>query len=190
MSPRVALVVLAAGLAVLLTGCGLEGQPFSTATDKTDSVAADDPIAVELGPTVVSTEAIEEFSKSSPEAAALMWWRAVQTRDPEAVIQSYSSEARDELPENFPVALVTAIAPVAAQSSISIGEVEPEGDDEATLFVVIGSEDPRLGGPLALPMKKDGDEWEITDPVFLGSLAETYIAAAKLAEESAADGGQ
>lgn len=186
--PRVAFVVLAAILAISLTGCGLEGQPFST--DTTDKASKEVPEPAELGPAVVSNETIEMFPKSSPEVAALTWWRAVQTRDPDAVLESYSSEARDELPENFPVVLVTAIAPTAAQSAISIGDVEFEGRDKATLFVVIDSPEPRLGGPLAIPMKKSGDTWEITDPVYLGSLADTYIAAAKLAEKSAEDGGQ
>ena len=190
MSPRVAFVVLAAILAISLTGCGLEGQPFSTSADKTDNASTKVPVPAELGPAVVSDETIEMFPKSSPEVAALTWWRAVQTRDPDAVIESYSSEARDELPKSFPVVLVTAIAPTAAQSAISIGDVELEGSDKATVFAVIDSADSRLGGPLAIPMKKNGDTWEITDPVFLGSLADTYIAAEKLAEKSAEDGGQ
>lgn len=190
MSPRVALVALAFLFAVLLlAGCGLEGQPFSTATDKTtDTTTAPD--AGEFNPAVVTAEAIAAYPKNSPEAAALGWWRGVQTRDPDAVLEAYTSEARDELPKKFPLALVTGISPPAATSAIKIADVESDGDDKATVYVVIQSGDPRMNGPLALPMEKVDDQWEITDPVFLGSLADAYIAAARVAEQSAEDSGQ
>jgi len=180
---RVALVALGSFLALLLlAGCGLEGQPFSTATDKTDSEAS------EFTPSVVTAAAISKYPKGSPEVAALEWWRGVQTRDPESVIESYSPEAREELPKKFPTALVTGIAPPAAQSAISIVDVESDGDDKVTVYVVIESADPRMNGPLALPMKKSGDEWQITDPVFLSSLADAFIAAARVAEQAPAGG--
>ena len=184
MSPRAAFVVLAAIFAFLLAGCGLEGQPFSTATDKTTSATTVE--APELEASVVTGEAIAQYPESSPEAAALGWWRSVQTRDPEGVIDSFTSDARDELPKQFPVALVSGIAPTAAQAAISVVDVETDGDD-ATVYVVLESGDPRLSGPLALPMTKVDGEWRITDPVFLASLADSYIEATRAAEESAAD---
>ncbi len=192
MNPRVALIAVASLLAALmLGGCGLEGQPFSTTTDKT---TADTEISGsetgEFSPTVVTADAIAAFPKSSPEAAALEWWRAVQTRDPDAVLEAYSSDARSQLPQKFSSAIVTAISPIAAEASIEIVDVESEGDDAATVYVVISSSDSRLNGPLALPMKKAGDSWEITDPVFLGSIAEAVIITARLAEQTARDAGQ
>jgi hypothetical protein len=188
MNPRVALVALASLLAVLLlTGCGLEGQPFSTSTDKTTSTAKTD---AALNPSVVTADAIAQYPKDSPEATALGWWRGVQTRDSESVVQSYSPEARDQLPKKFPLALVTGISPPAATSAISIADVETDGGDDATVYVVINSGDPRMSGPLALPMKKTDGEWEITDPVFLGSLADAFLATLRVSEQSAAGGGQ
>lgn len=191
MNPRVALVAVALLLVVLLLGgCGLEGQPFSTTTDKTAADAGSlGSETGEFGPSVVTADAIAEFPKGSPEAAALEWWRAVQTRDPDAVLAAYSADARGELPQKFSSAIVTAISPIAANASIKIVDVESEGDDAATVYVAINSGDSRLNGPLALPMKKAGD-WEITDPVFLGSITEAVIVAARLAEQSARDAGQ
>lgn len=188
MSPRVVLTAISSALIILLlAGCGLEGQPFSTATDQTDSTAAD---AGEFNPSVVTAEAIAAYPKNSPEAATLEWWRAVQTRDPDAVLEAYTSEARDALPRKFPMALVTGISPPAATSAIKVADVESDGDDKATVYVVIQSGDPRMNGPLALPMQKVDDRWEITDPIFLGSLADVYITAARVAEQSAEDSGQ
>jgi len=185
MSPRAVLVALASILvAALLAGCGLEGQPFSTSTDK------DKTASVELNPAVVTADAIGKYPPTSPQAAALEWWRGVQTRDPEAVIKSYSAKARDELPRRFPVALVSGLAPPAAQSSIRIAYVESKGDDEATVYVVIDSADPRMNGPLALAMEKVNDRWQITDPTFLGTLADTYILAQRAAEASTTGSGE
>ena len=207
MSRGVASVALASVLtALLFSGCGLEGQPFSTSTDKTTGTsgseaqgasadetegASTDRIGADgLKPPIVTADAIGAYPEDSPEAAVLEWWRGVQTRDQEVVTESYSSAARDELPKKFPFALVTGIAPLASEASISVADIERDGNDESTVYVVIESTDPRMNGPLALPMKKGGGSWQITDSVFLGSIADTYISALRAFEKSAADGGQ
>ncbi|MEZ5156466.1 MAG: hypothetical protein R2718_10195 [Solirubrobacterales bacterium] len=188
MSRRAAFAGLACIIAGLLfAGCGLEGQPFSSATDKTDRTQAK---GSEFNPAVVTGDVIARYPKNSPEATALEWWRGVQTRDADAVLDSYSPEARAELPNRFPFALVAAISPAAATSPIRVAEVEAKGDGAATVYVVIDSEDPKMGGPLALPMEKVDDRWEITDPVFLNSLADGYLAVIQAAKKTASDGGQ
>jgi hypothetical protein len=172
MSPRVVLVALASALALLaLAGCGLEGQPF----DSGDSTA-DVP---ELGDAVVTPDAIAEYPQTSPEAAALTWWRAIQTRDPQAAIESYGSKARKDLPKDFPTVVVALLGPPAAQSPIAIDYVESANDDEATVYAIIDSPDPRVDGPLALPMEKVDDEWKITDTTFVATMAEAFRSALK-----------
>jgi hypothetical protein len=169
MSFRAALVAFASVLAAgLLPGCGLEGQPFES--DSSTAVA-------ELGDAVVTPDAISEYPPSSPEAAVLTWWRAVQTRNPKAVIDSYSSEARDELPKSFPMVVVALLSPPASESPIAIDYVESASEDEVTVYAVIESPDPRLDGPLALPMTKKDDKWQITDATFVETLATAFDAA-------------
>jgi hypothetical protein len=167
MSPRVVLVALAATLGVLaLAGCGLEGQPF----DSTEATTT----APELGDAVVTPDAISAYPPGSPEAATLRWWRAVQTRDTDAVIRSYSSQVREQLPKDFAAIVVAFISPSASQAPIAIDYVESEGGDEATVYAVISeSPDWRMNGPLALPMTKDNDKWLITDATFLDALVRT-----------------
>lgn len=164
MNSRVALVVLTSILAFFaLVGCGLEGQPF----DSSDATTA----APEPGAAVVTPDAISAYPQDSPEAAALRWWRAIQTRDPEAVFASYTSEVRNKLPKDFAGLVVAFVAPSAAQSSFAIDYVEPTNGDEVTLYAVIdGSPDIRMNGPLALPMTKDEDKWLITDATFIEAL--------------------
>jgi len=168
MSPRGVLVALASAVAVLaLVGCGLEGQPFDTGDSTTD--------VPELGDAVVTPETISEYPPSSPEAAALRWWRAIQTRDAKAAINSYTPEVQDELPNDFARILVAFLAPSASQASIAIDYVESASEDETTVYAVVdGSPDPRMNGPLALPMTKDGDEWLIADATFIEALARTF----------------
>lgn len=168
MSPRAALVALSSVVVALaLAGCGLEGQPFDTGDSTSD--------ALELGDAVVRQETISEYPPGSPEAAALRWWRAIQTRDPKAAIDSYTPEVRDELPKYFGRLLVAFLAPSASQATIAIEYVESEGGGQATVYAVIGeSPDWRMNGPLALPMVKDDDEWLITDATFMEALAKTY----------------
>jgi hypothetical protein len=158
-------MALASALALIaLAGCGLEGQPFDSADSKTDSPELDD--------AVVTPEAISKYPPSSPEAAALRWWRAIQTRDPEAVIASYTPEVRDKLPKYFAPVVVAFVAPSASQSSFAIDYVEPGGASEVAVYVIIsGSPDFRMNGPLALPMAKDNDKWLITDATFIEALA-------------------
>lgn len=165
MSPRVALIALAAVLAAaVLAGCGLEGQPFDNSGSTTSTT--------QLGYAVVTRDEIAGYPSNSPEAAVLRWWRAVQTRDPEAVLKSYTPEVRDQLPKHFDKIMVAMIAPPASMGSVWIDYVESSGDDEATVYAGIdGSPDPRMNGPLALPMIKDGDKWLITDGTFMKVLA-------------------
>lgn len=170
MSPRVVLVALASILAAgMLTGCGLEGQPFEGDDSTTD--------VPELGTAVVTPDAISAYPPSSPEAAALRWWRSIQTRDPETTVESYASDARKNLPKDFPMAVVALLGPPAAESPIAIDYVESASDDAATVYVIIESPDPRVDGPLALPMEKVDDEWRITDTAFVETMAEAFHAA-------------
>lgn len=164
MSPRALLTVIAAVFSVLaLVGCGLEGQPFDSGDSTTDAPA--------LGDAVVTPDAIAAYPPSSPEATALRWWRAIQTRDPEAVLASYTPEARDAFPKWFEATLVAFLAPSASQSSFVIDYAEPGREGEVTVYAVIaGSPDIRMNGPIALPMTRDDDEWLITDVTFLDAL--------------------
>ena len=138
----------------------------------------------------MTADAIAAFPKSSPEAAALEWWRAVQTRDPDAVLEAIRPTPATSCRRSSRSRSSPPFRPSLPHASIEIVDVESEGDDAATVYVVISSSDSRLNGPLALPMKKAGDSWEITDPVFLGSIAEAVIITARLAEQTARDGGQ
>lgn len=168
MSPRGVLVALTSVVALLaLAGCGLEGQPFDTG-DSTSGTP-------ELGDAVVTPETISEYPPSSPETAALRWWRALQTRDSKAAINSYTPEVRDELPNDFARILVAFLAPSASQASIAIDYVESASEDETTVYAVVdGAPDSRMNGPLALPMAKDDDKWLITDATFIEALAKTF----------------
>lgn len=168
MSPRAVLMALTSIVAALaMAGCGLEGQPFDTGDSTSD--------APELGDAVVTPETISEYPPSSPEAAALRWWRAIQTRDSKAAIDSYTPEVRDELPSDFARILVAFLAPSASQASIAIEYVESAGEDETTVFAAVdGAPDPRMNGPLALPMAKDDDKWLITDATFIEALVKTF----------------
>jgi len=162
MSPRLVLSmlgVLAAG--ALMLGCGIEGQPFGA--DKTTKESTD------TGP-VVSTERISDEKKGSPEHTVLGWWRGLQTRNPDDVRASYAPDARDTLPEEFDTGIVSFIAPAASQSSIQIDSVEQRGKGDAVLFATIDSPNAALDGPLALPMKKDGDEWFVANNTYLASV--------------------
>lgn len=161
MSPRVALIALAAVLAAaVLAGCGLEGQPFDNSGSTTSTT--------QLGYAVVTRDEIAGYPSNSPEAAVLRWWRAVQTRDPEAVLKSYTPEVRDALPKDFAKAMVAFVGPPASQGAIWIDYVESSGEDKATVYAGIdGSPDPRMDGPLALRMVKDGDRWLIADGTFV-----------------------
>lgn len=180
MSPRGVLVALASLLAILaLAGCGLEGQPFDSGDSTTD--------APELGDAVITPEAISEYPPSSPEAATLRWWRAIQTRDPKAAIESYTPEARKDLPKKFPTVVVALLGPPAAESPIAIDYVESANDDEATVYAIIESPDPRVDGPLALPMEKVDDEWRLADTTFVATLAEAFSAALKAEVPPAAE---
>jgi hypothetical protein len=174
-------VALVAVLAfVVLAGCGLEGQPFTT----TEEVPKASP---EPADTLVTPEALADIPENSLRGVVLRWWRGLQTRDPKAVIDSYAPDVRDELPNKFADVVVIGISPPAAESSIRINSLEPTGDGEATVYLTIYSSDPRMDGPLALPMKKVDDEWRINDVSFLNAIAETFIAAMKAAT---GEGGQ
>ena len=162
MSPRLVLSmlgVLAAG--ALMLGCGIEGQPFGA--DKTTKESTD------AGP-VVSTERISDEKKGSPEHTALGWWRGLQTRNPDDVRAAYLPDVRDALPGDFDTAIVSFLAPAASESSIQIDSVEQRGKGDAVLFATIDSPNAAMDGPLALPMKKDGDEWFLANSTYVISL--------------------
>ncbi|KAA0275176.1 MAG: hypothetical protein EDQ89_00795 [Acidobacteria bacterium] len=158
-------MALASALAALaLAGCGLEGQPFDTGDSTSDTPG--------LGDAVVTPDAISEYPPGSPEAAVLRWWRAVQTRDPEAVVDSYTAQVRDELPKDFAATVVAFIAPSASQAPIAVDYVEPTSEDDVTVYAVISeSPDWRMNGPLALPMTNEGGEWLISDASYLDALS-------------------
>lgn len=159
-SPRVilpTLAVLAAGLVLL--GCGLEGQPYDT-----DKEGNSDP--------VVSGDDISAEEAGSARRTVLEWWRGVQTRNPDAVVGSYTADVQGELPETYEFVVVAVVAPSAAQSSITIGPLEMNGSNKATLLATIDSPNNAvMTGPLALPMEKVGDKWLIASDAFLKSLA-------------------
>jgi predicted small lipoprotein YifL len=186
MSLRAALVVLATLLSIAaLTGCGLEGQAFTT----TEAVPVNKP---GLSDTLVTPEALAKIPENSLRGVVLRWWRGVQTRDPQVVLDSYTPEARDQLPKQFSDVLVLVVSPAAAKASIRINSLEPSGDGSARVYLTIYSSDTDAGldGPLALPMKKVDGEWRIDDPTFLNAIVETYLKTTKAATKAATKAGQ
>lgn len=180
MSPRGVLTTLTCALSLLaMTGCGLEGQASTVTT--TTEVPTEEP---GLADTLVTPVAIAELPPGSLRGVVLSWWRGVQFRDHEAVIDTYAPDVGDELPKKFPEVLATDLAPVAADSSIRINSLEPSGNGEATVYLTLYSPDERIDGPLALPMEKIDDEWRINDATFLDVLVKAFLAAAD--EEAAA----
>ena len=151
--------VLAAGTVML--GCGIEGQPFGADKTTTEENA-------DAGPVVTAKE-ISAEKKGSPEHTVLGWWRGLQTRNPEDVRAGYAPDVRDALPEDFDTAIVSFLALAASESSIKIDSVEQRGKGDAVLFATIDSSTAMVG-PLALPMKKDGDEWFLANSTYLTAL--------------------
>jgi hypothetical protein len=177
MSSRVVLTTLASCLVLLtLAGCGLEGQSFMSDKEEKAEVLSDQ--------AVITPDDLADAPEDTARGLVLRWWRAVQTRDPQGVIKSYVPEARDQLPKRFADAVVVGIAPPAAESTLNLSYLEHADDGVATVYMTIYSPDPRIDGPLALPLKKIDGEWRIIDAAFLGTLATSYLAAAE--EESAA----
>jgi hypothetical protein len=177
MSPRAFLAILGSAL-VLLTfaGCGLEGQPLTVNRER----AAQLPDRA-----LVTSEDLVDAPEDTARGLVLRWWRAVQTRDPQAVIKSYAPDLRDELPKKFAGAVVAGLAPTAAESGLKLGYLEHAGDGEATVYLTIYSPGTQMDGPLALPLKKFGGKWRITDVTFLETLAAAYLAG----DEAAATAG-
>lgn len=164
MSPRVAVVALAALLCVTaLAGCGLEGQPFTT----TEEVPVEHP---GISDTLVNSGTLAGIPENSLRGVVLRWWRGAQTRDPQAVIDSYAPDVRAELPNNFADLVVIGISELAADASIRINSLEPNGNGEATVYLTLYSPNGLVDGPLALPMKKIDDKWRINDASFLDAL--------------------
>lgn len=161
--------VLAA--AMLMLGCGLEGQPFDSTTRN------DDP--------VVSAEQVSAEEPGSPRFTVLQWWRGVQTRNPQVVMQSYAPDVRDELPETFDLTVIAVLAPAASESSITIDSVAMKGANKATLVATIDSQNAAMKGPVALPMKKVGDEWLLANDSFLPSLSGAFALEQALQESTA-----
>jgi hypothetical protein len=179
MSSGVILATLASALALLtLAGCGLEPQPFSA--EKEERKAALLPERA-----LITSDDLVDAPTDTARGLVLRWWRAVQTRDPQAVVKSYAPDVRDLLPKGFADAVVVDLAPAAVESTIKLGYLEHTDSGEATVYLRIYSPDARLDGPLALPLKKFGDEWRITDTTFLDTLATAYLAA----EEATATAG-
>lgn len=173
------MALISALAAVPLAGCGLEAQPFSTRETTSTAAEAD---------AIVTKHMIGWYPPRSPEAAAMRWWRAIQTRDLEAVTESYSPEARKDLPRHFSKIVTWQPLPVA-QASITIEDVDYADVDKATVNIVLDSADQRLDGPLALPMRKDGDEskYQVADTLFADRMAEAYQAAVDSLEGTTTD---
>jgi hypothetical protein len=167
--------VLVAG--TIMLGCGIEGQPFGS-----DSEGDSDP--------VISTDDVSAEEEGSPEYTTLQWWRGMQTRNPEAVKPAYAPDVRDELPEGFDTAVISFLAPAASQSSIEIDSVEFDGKKDAVLFATIDSPNFAMDGPLALPMKKVGDEWLIANSTYITSLAGSFQVAQALGDGASEPSGQ
>ena len=163
MSARLALsmlAVLAAGTSML--GCGIEGQPFGADKTTDENTSSGGPI--------VTGKDISAEKQGSPEHTVLGWWRGLQTRNPDDVRASYAPDVRDALPGDFNTAIVSFLAPAASESSIKIDSVEQRGKGDAVLFATIDSPNAAMDGPLALPMKKDGDEWFLANSTYVVSL--------------------
>ena len=163
MSARLALSmlgVLAAG--TLMLGCGIEGQPFGADKTTTEENA-------DAGPVVTGKEVSAE-KKGSPEHTVLGWWRGMQTRNPDDVRAAYLPDVRDALPGDFDTAIVSFLAPAASESSIQIDSLEQRGKGDAVLFATIDSPNAAMDGPLALPMKEDGDEWFLANSTYVTAL--------------------
>jgi hypothetical protein len=158
--------------AIFVLGCGLEGQPFDSTTRN-----GSDPI--------VSTEEIAAQEPGSPASTVLRWWRAVQTRNPDVVKQSYTPKARAELPKTLDFTVVAVLAPTASESSIITDSLEMNGKNKATLLATIDSPNVAMNGPLDLPMEKVGDEWLLADSSFLTSLSGAFAVEQALQDANA-----
>ncbi len=197
--------VTALGVALLVTGCGVEGQDL-TGTDQTQD--STQPAGLDPAEATVSKDQLAATDPDSPERTVLTWWRAVQSRDSEGVTDSYTKKVRKDLPDGFKFSVVSLIAPIASASAISIASVETKGGkkgkngknkgdaDEAELYAMIDSTAPRFAGSLALPLKKEDGDWKIDDSTFLVALASQFSSdikafggAAQAVTEGGTDGG-
>lgn len=180
-------VVAVLGVALLVAGCGVEGQDL-TGTDQTQESSA--PAGLDPAEATVSKEQLDATDPDSPERTVLTWWRAVQSRDSEGVIDSYTKKVREDLPGGFNFSVVSLIAPVASTAAISIASVETNGGkdgkgdkdkgsggddaDKAMLYATLDTTAPRFAGSLALPLKIEDGAWKIDDSTFLVALASQY----------------
>lgn len=181
-------VVAVLGVALLVAGCGVEGQDL-TGTDQTQDSTA--PAGLDPAEATVSKEQLASTDPDSPERTVLTWWRAVQSRDAEGVIDSYTKKVRKDLPGGFEFSVVSLIAPVASSAAISIASVETNGGkggkqgdkdkgsggddaDKAMLYATLDTTAPRFAGSLALPLKTEDGAWKIDDSTFLVALASQY----------------
>ncbi|MFN8164261.1 MAG: hypothetical protein U0R26_10645 [Solirubrobacterales bacterium] len=189
--PVLAGLALVLALGLLVAGCGVEGQDL---TGDETSADVSTPEAVPSSELTVSADDIAATEPDSPERTVLIWWRALQSRDVEGVIDSYTKKVQDDLPDGFEFSIVSSLSPLAGQSTISIDSIdtnapdksgggkqksgekksggsESDNADKAMVYTSIESPAPRLAGTVAIPMEKENGKWLISDSTFLVGLA-------------------